>query len=113
MVSLARALLNANRLLLVDEPTKGLAPLIVQDVAIALAKAAETAPILLVEQNLQVVRQLASTVVVIEGGRVAFTGLAAELLDDEDLTTRLLGVAGAQGESTADANSASAEGGNA
>lgn len=92
MVSLARALINANRLLLVDEPTKGLAPLIVQDVAVALAKAAETAPILLVEQNLQVVRQLASTVVVIEGGRVAFTGLAAELLDDDALTTKLLGV---------------------
>jgi branched-chain amino acid transport system ATP-binding protein len=92
MVSLARALINANRLLLVDEPTKGLAPLIVQDVAVALAKAAETAPILLVEQNLQVVRQLASTVVVIEGGRVAFTGLASELLDDDELTKRLLGV---------------------
>lgn len=92
MVSLARALLNENRLLLVDEPTKGLAPLIVQDVAVALAKAAETAPILLVEQNLKVVRQLASTVVVIEGGRVAFSGLAAELLDDDAMTTRLLGV---------------------
>ncbi len=102
MVSLARALINANRLLLVDEPTKGLAPLIVQDVAVALAKAATTAPILLVEQNLQVVRQLASTVVVIEGGRVAFTGHATELLDDDELTTRLLGVAGAkpEGEST-------------
>lgn len=94
MVSLARALLNDNKILLVDEPTKGLAPLIVQDVSAALATAAQTAPILLVEQNLHVVRQLASTVVVIEGGRVAFTGTAAELLDDDELTTRLLGVAG-------------------
>lgn len=101
MVSLARALLNTNRLLLVDEPTKGLAPLIVQDVAKALAKAAETTPILLVEQNLQVVRQLADTVVVIEGGRVAFTGLATDLLDDDAMTTRLLGVHGAGAAETA------------
>ncbi len=92
MVSLGRALVNENRLLLVDEPTKGLAPLIVQDVADALERAAQTVPILLVEQNLQVVRQLADTVVVIEAGRVVHRGLAAEFLDDEALVTRLLGV---------------------
>lgn len=93
MVSLARALINDNRLLLVDEPTKGLAPLIVQDVATALERAASTVPVLLVEQNLHVVRSLASTVVVLESGRVVHTGPAAELLDDEALTQRLLGVA--------------------
>ncbi|MBX3098093.1 MAG: ATP-binding cassette domain-containing protein [Salinibacterium sp.] len=98
MVSLARALLNENRLLLVDEPTKGLAPLIVADVAAALAAAAKLAPILLVEQNLQVVRQLASTVVVLEGGRVIHTGSAQALLDDSDLVTSLLGVHGAKSE---------------
>src|SRR5690606_18673958 len=59
MVSLARALLNDNRILLVDEPTKGLAPRIVGEVAEALAAAAQTVPILLVEQNLQVVERLA------------------------------------------------------
>jgi branched-chain amino acid transport system ATP-binding protein len=95
MVSLARGLLNDNRILLVDEPTKGLAPKIVTEVAVALARAAETVPILLVEQNLQVVRRLAHTAVVIEGGRTVWTGSASELLDDEDLTTRLLGVHGA------------------
>ena len=94
MLSLARALLNHNRLLLIDEPTKGLAPHIVVDVADALAAAAETAPILLVEQNLQVVRRMASTVVVIEGGRVVHTGSAIGLLDDEALTRKLLGVHG-------------------
>ncbi len=98
MVSLARALINENRLLLVDEPTKGLAPLIVADVAAALAVAAKVAPILLVEQNLQVVRQLASTVVVLEGGRVIHTGSAQELLDDPQLVTSLLGVHGPNSE---------------
>lgn len=92
MVSVARALLNDNRLLLVDEPTKGLAPKIVGEVADALAEAARTVPILLVEQNLDVVRRLARDAVVISGGRVVHTGPAAEILDDPDLTRRLLGV---------------------
>ena len=73
MVSVARALLNENRILLVDEPTKGLAPKIVSQVADALAEAAKVVPILLVEQNLEVVRRLADDAVVIAGGRVVHT----------------------------------------
>lgn len=92
MVSVARALINDNRLLLVDEPTKGLAPKIVTEVTEALRVASETVPILLVEQNLEVVRRLADTAVVIGGGRVIHTGKAQQILDDEDLTRRLLGV---------------------
>ncbi len=97
MVSLARALLNSNRLLLVDEPTKGLAPKIVGEVAQALATAAEIAPILLVEQNLQVVRRLATNAIVLAGGRVVYTGGCAELLDDPELIRRHLGVSGEEG----------------
>lgn len=92
MVSLARAMLNRNRVLLVDEPTKGLAPLVVQQVADALAAAANDTPVLLVEQNLHVVEQLADTVVVLDGGRVVHRGSAPELLADKALIQRLLGV---------------------
>ncbi|NYE20039.1 ABC transporter ATP-binding protein [Microbacterium immunditiarum] len=92
MVSVARALLNDNRLLLVDEPTKGLAPKIVGEVADALAEASRTVPILLVEQNLDVVRRLAKDAIVISAGRVVHVGDAAELLSDDDMTRRLLGV---------------------
>ncbi|WP_308493704.1 ABC transporter ATP-binding protein [Microbacterium terrisoli] len=92
MVSVARALLNENRVLLVDEPTKGLAPKVVDEVADALARAAASVPIVLVEQNLDVVRRLAEGAVVIAGGRVVHTGNAREILDDADLTRRLLGV---------------------
>lgn len=92
MVSVARALLNDNRILLVDEPTKGLAPKIVAEVSAALHEASKTVPILLVEQNLEVVRRLADGAIVIAGGRVVHTGKAGEILADEDLTRRLLGV---------------------
>lgn len=92
MVSVARALLNDNKILLVDEPTKGLAPRIVQEVADALNEASKTVPILLVEQNLEVVRQLANDAIVISGGRVVHRAKATEILDDDELTTRLLGV---------------------
>lgn len=92
MVSLARALLNDNRLLLVDEPTKGLAPKIVGEVAEALAITAQTVPILLVEQNLPVIEQLANDAIVIDSGHVVHTGPAADLLADPEAVSRLLGV---------------------
>jgi branched-chain amino acid transport system ATP-binding protein len=92
MVALARALLNDNRLLLVDEPTKGLAPQVVDEVADALAEAATTVPVLLVEQDLAVVERLATKVVVMAEGRVRHEGTAGEFLADRDLVRSLLGV---------------------
>lgn len=92
MVSLARALVNENQILLVDEPTKGLAPKIVTEVTQALREASLIVPILLVEQNLEVVRELAEGCIVIESGKVVHTGSAKDLLADEELTQRLLGI---------------------
>jgi len=94
MVALARALLNGdNRILLVDEPTKGLAPLVVRHVVEALQRAAEIATILLVEQNLSVAHKLVKDVVVLDQGRVSFTGDVEQLMGDPALARRHLGLA--------------------
>ena len=94
MVAIARALLNDNQIILVDEPTKGLSPLMVANAAAALKRAAQAATLLLVEQNLQVARTLAEKVVVLDQGRVAYTGDVAELMADPALARRYLGVGG-------------------
>jgi branched-chain amino acid transport system ATP-binding protein len=96
MVAIARALLNQNQIILVDEPTKGLSPLMVANAAAALKRAALAATLLLVEQNLQVARTLAEKVVVLDQGSVAYTGDVAELLADPALARRYLGVGGHQ-----------------
>ena len=95
MLSIARVLLNRWPLLLVDEPSKGLAPRIVGELADALERVATRSTILLVEQNLAVVRRLAQRVVVLDHGVVVHAGPASDLADP-DLTRQLLGVAGAR-----------------
>lgn len=94
MLAIGRALLNANRLLLVDEPTKGLSPLMVRAATEALRHAGRECAVLLVEQNLAVARELAETAVVIDDGMVAYRGTVAALMADHDLLERELGVRG-------------------
>ena len=96
MVALARALLNDNALLLIDEPTQGLAPKIVIEVTATLQAAAARVPMLLVEQDLAVVAQLASSVVVMAEGQVVHTGPAEEFLSDQRAVRAALGVSGRQ-----------------
>ena len=95
MVALARVLLGPAKLLLVDEPTKGLAPKLVAEVGDVLARVAERTTVLLVEQNLPLVRRIADSAIVIDNGRVVHSSDAAALLADESLVNSLLGVAGA------------------
>jgi len=91
MVAIARALVNENRLLVVDEPSKGLAPVVVQQVTAALAAIKETTTVLLVEQNLAMARALGDDAVIIDDGRTVYAGPMAEIAADEALQQRYLG----------------------
>ncbi|HET9173334.1 MAG TPA: ABC transporter ATP-binding protein [Actinospica sp.] len=97
MLSIGRILLRPNRLLVVDEPTKGLSPKVAAEVARALKEVAKTVPVLLIEQNLGVVRTMAGRAVVLDTGRVAHRGDTRDLLSDPVLTNQLLGVSTANG----------------
>ena len=93
MVAIARAIVEPRKLLLVDEPTKGLAPAIINNLIDAFRELKDTdTTILLVEQNFNFVRKLGDTVSVMDDGRVVHAGPMQDLVDDRDLQQRLLGL---------------------
>jgi len=93
MVAIARAIIEPRRLLLIDEPTKGLAPSIVQNLASALrALKAEETTILLVEQNFHFARAIGNDVAVMDDGHIVHTGRMDALAADLSLQERLLGL---------------------
>ena len=93
MLAIARAMVEEQRLLLIDEPSKGLAPAIVGNLIAALRELKRTrTTVLLVEQNFAMARALGDFVAVMDDGRVVHRGPMAELADDEALQHRLLGL---------------------
>jgi branched-chain amino acid transport system ATP-binding protein len=90
MLALARGLVGENDLLLVDEPSEGLAPLIVERVAEALLDAAEDTTLLLVEQNLPLALDLADRFYAIDNGQVVDEGNADETSADDERLRRYL-----------------------
>lgn len=93
MLAIARALLLNPKLLLLDEPSQGLAPLIVQDVFRVVASARdEGISVLLVEQNVRAAVEIADRAYVIDDGRIAWSGDVAEFAKDEERVRSLAGV---------------------
>jgi branched-chain amino acid transport system ATP-binding protein len=93
MVAIARVLLGAPGLVLLDEPSQGLAPRVVQDVVRVIRRLREEGVgVLIVEQNVDTALQVADRAYVLDRGAIAFDGAAADLRDDAALRRGLLGV---------------------
>jgi branched-chain amino acid transport system ATP-binding protein len=93
MLAVARAIIEERRLLIVDEPTKGLAPAIIDQLIECFQRLkARGATILLVEQNFHMAQSVGDDVAVMDDGVVVHAGGMADLAADEALQTRLLGL---------------------
>ena len=93
MLAISRAIVEPRKLVLVDEPTKGLAPSIINNLIEAFRELKKTdTTILMVEQNFHAARSLGDSVVVMDSGRIVHAGRMAGLASDEALQTRLLGL---------------------
>jgi branched-chain amino acid transport system ATP-binding protein len=93
MLAVSRAIVEPRKLLLIDEPSKGLAPAIIANMIAAFRELKQTdTTILLVEQNFNFAKQLGDTVAVMDDGKIVHRGPMVELAEDEALQTRLLGL---------------------
>ncbi len=93
MLAIARALVADNRLLLIDEPSEGLAPVIIEQMMTAIKQLGASNAVLLVEQNFHVASQLAERYVIIEDGKSVRSGMMDDLIHDKTLATQYLGAA--------------------
>ena len=93
MLAVARALVPDNRVLLIDEPSVGLAPVIIEQMMDAITQLSEHTTVLLVEQNFIVASRLAQHYVIIEEGKSVKAGLMSDLIGDDETIKRYLGAA--------------------
>ena len=93
MLAIARALVPENQLLLIDEPSEGLAPVIFENLMDAIRQLSGQTTVLLVEQNFRVASRLADRCVIVEDGRSVHAGAMADLAADPALVNRYLGAA--------------------
>ncbi len=93
MLSIARALVPENHLLLIDEPSEGLAPVIIEGIVQALRKLAAHTTVLLVEQNFKMASDLADQYFILDDGQTVNAGRIAELVNNAGLVNKYLGVA--------------------
>ena len=93
MLSISRAMVEPRKLILIDEPTKGLAPAIINNLIAAFAELKKTnTTILMVEQNFHAAKSLGDSVAVMDAGRIVHAGRMAALAADAALQTKLLGL---------------------
>jgi branched-chain amino acid transport system ATP-binding protein len=92
MLAIARAIVNETSLLLIDEPTKGLAPIIINALIDAINQIKQHSVVLLVEQNFYMASQVGDHFYIVDDGMIVHHGLMADLVEDEELQSRYLGI---------------------
>jgi branched-chain amino acid transport system ATP-binding protein len=93
MLSIARAYINNNELLLIDEPSKGLAPIVVESVMESILQMKEQTTIVLVEQNFMMASTIGDCFYIIDDGRTVSHGVMKQLKEDADMRRKYLGIA--------------------
>ena len=92
MLAIARAFVNDHRLLLIDEPSKGLAPIIVDQVGESLMQIQEKTTVILVEQNFHLASMVGTDYFILDDGRVVHQGRMEDLVDDDEVKQKYLGI---------------------
>ena len=92
MLAIARALVNDHRILLVDEPSKGLAPIVVDQVGESLLQIKDQTTIILVEQNFHLASIVGTDYFILDDGRVVNHGIMEDLVDNQELKRKYLGI---------------------
>jgi len=92
MLAIARPLVNQNELLLIDEPSKGLAPIVIEHLIEAIERLKEQAMIILVEQNFYMASRLGNDFHLFDDGRTVLNGRMEDLIRDEELKKKYLGI---------------------
>ena len=92
MLAMARAFVNDSELLLIDEPSKGLAPIVIEKVMEAIAEMKKKTTIVLVEQNFMMASTIGDTYTLIDDGRTVHSGLMGDLVNNEEIKRKYLGI---------------------
>jgi len=94
MLAIARAIVNDITLLLIDEPTKGLAPIVIDALIDAINQIKQHSVVILVEQNFYMASSVGDTFHILDDGKVVHSGMMADLVADKELQSKYLGISG-------------------
>ncbi|KFN00976.1 ABC transporter ATP-binding protein [Bacillus clarus] len=92
MLAISRAFINSDGLLLIDEPSKGLSPIMIEKLMLAILKMKEKTTVLLVEQNFMMASQIGDYFYIMDNGKIVHNGLMHELRDDKETCHKYLGI---------------------